>query len=149
MALTYWRRPWESGFPALKHEIDKIFDDFFAKPVFATVGEEDWLPAANVRETDRDVVVIVDAPSIDPGTISISVEGDKLTIKGERDEEKETSGSTYYQSERLHGTFRRVIQLPVPVLPDKAKAAYRDGVLTITIPKVRKRASKETKITIK
>ncbi len=140
MALTPWRRPWDSGFLAVKDEIDKLFDDFFARPVFETV-EEDFLPAVEVQETKNDVIVVVDVRSVDPKRISISVEGAKLVIRGESEKREETKGKTFYRSEGLHGAFQRVVQLPAPTSADKATAASKDGVLTITIPKIQKKVS--------
>jgi HSP20 family protein len=148
MALTPWRGMWELRFPTLKDEMDKLFEDFFGKTVFPSSGEGSWLPAVDIHETKKDVVVIVDIPAIDPKDVSISIVDDKLTIKGERKREEETKEETYYRSERVYGTFQRIVQLPVEVVGDKAKATYKDGVLKITAPKSQKSFPKEVKIAI-
>jgi HSP20 family protein len=148
MALTPWRGMWELRFPTLKDEMDKLFEDFFGKTLFPSVGEGNWLPAVDIHETKKDVVVIVDVPAIDPKEVSISIVDDKLTIKGERKREEETKEETYYRTERVYGTFQRIVQLPVEVVGDKAKATYKDGVLKITVPKLQRSVPKEVKIAI-
>jgi HSP20 family protein len=148
MALTPWRGMWELRFPTLKDEMDKLFEDFFGKTLFPSVGEGSWLPAVDIHETKKDIVVIVDVPAIDPKEVSISIVDDKLTIKGEKKREEETKEETYYRTERVYGTFQRIIQLPVEVIGDKAKATYKDGVLKITVPKSQRSVPKEVKIAI-
>jgi HSP20 family protein len=148
MTLTPWRGMWEVRFPTLKDEMDKLFEDFFGKTFFPSAGEGSWLPAVDIHETKKDVVVILDVPAIDPKEVSIAIVDDKLTIKGERKREEETKEETYYRTERVYGTFQRIIQLPVEVVGDKAKATYKDGVLKITVPKSQKAVPKEVKIAI-
>jgi HSP20 family protein len=132
----------------LKDEMDKLFEDFFGRTGFPSMQEGGWLPAVDVNETKKDVVVTLDLPAINPKEVSISIVGDRLTIKGERKKEEETKEENYYRSERMHGTFQRVVQLPTEVVADKAKATYKDGVLKITVPKSQKAVPKEIKIEI-
>ena len=148
MTLTPWRSLWELRFPTLKDEMDKLFEDFFGRTGFPSIAESGWLPAADVHETKKDVVVALDVPAIDPKEVSISIVDDKLTIKGERKKEEEVKEETYYKSERIYGTFQRIIQLPTQVVSDKAKATYKDGVLKITVPKSQKAVPKEIKVAI-
>ena len=148
MALTPWRSLWEARFPTLKEEMDKLFEDFFGRTGFPAIGESGWLPAIDVHETKKDVVVKMDVPAINPKDVSISIVDDKLVIKGERKKEEETKEETYYRSERVYGSFQRIVQLPAQVVGDKARAAYKDGVLKITIPKSQKAVPKEIKVEI-
>jgi HSP20 family protein len=147
MALTPWRGLWESRFPSLREEMDKMFEDFFGKTGFPSMAEGAWIPPIDVQETKKDVVVMMDIPAIDPKEVSISIIEDRVTIKGERkrEEEKEVD---YCRSERVCGSFQRIIQLPAEVLGDKAKASYKDGVLKITIPKSQKAVPKEVKVEV-
>jgi len=91
---------------------------------------------------------MMDIPAIDPKAISISIIEDRITIKGERKREEESQEADYYRSERVYGSFQRIIQLPAEVVGDKAKASYKDGVLKITIPKSQKVVPKEVKIEV-
>ncbi len=148
MALTPWRGMWELRFPTLKDEMDKLFEDFFGKSFFPLTGEGGWLPAVDIHETKKEVVITMDVPAIDPKEVSISIADDRLTIKGERKREEETKEETCYRTERVYGTFQRIVQLPVEVVGDKAKATYKDGVLKITVPKSQKSTPKEVKVAI-
>jgi HSP20 family protein len=148
MTLAPWRSLWELRFPTLKDEMDKLFEDFFGRTGFPSIAEGGWLPAVDVHETKKDVVITLDLPAINPKEISISIIDNRLTIKGERKKEEETKEENYYKSERVYGTFQRVVQLPAEVLGDKAKATYKDGVLKIIVPKSQKVLPKEIKIEV-
>jgi len=89
MTLAPWRSLWELRFPTLKDEMDKLFEDFFGRTGFPSITEGVWLPAVDVHETKKDVVVILDLPAINPKEVSISIVDDRLTIKGERKKEEE------------------------------------------------------------
>jgi len=148
MTLTPWKSLWELRFPTLREEMDKLFEDFFDKTGLSAIKEGTWLPAVDVHETKKDVVVTFDLPSIDPKDVSISIVEDRLTVKGERKREEEIKETDYFRSERVYGAFQRVVQLPTEVVADKAKATYKDGVLKITVPKTQKAMPKEIKVEI-
>jgi HSP20 family protein len=148
MALTPWRGLWESRFPSLREEMDRMFEDFFGKTGFQSVTEGAWVPPIDVQDTKKDVIVMMDIPAIDPKEVSISIMEDRLTIKGERKREEEVKEVDYYRSERVYGSFQRIIQLPSEVVGDRAKASYKDGVLKITIPKSQKAVPKEVKVEV-
>ena len=71
MALTPWRGLWESRFPSLRDEIDKMFEDFFGKTDFSSLADGTWNPPMDVQQTKKDVIVMMDIPAIDPKAISI------------------------------------------------------------------------------
>ena len=148
MALTPWRGLWESRFPSLREEMDKMFEDFFGKPGCPSIAEGAWVPPIDVEETKKDIIVIMDIPAIDPKEVSISIIEDRVTIKGERRREEEVKEVSYYRSERFYGSFQRIIQLPSEVVGDKAKASYKDGILKITIPKSQRAVPKEVKVEV-
>ncbi len=148
MTLTPWRSLWELRFPVLKDEMDKLFEDFFNRTGFPSITEGGWLPAVDIHETKKDVVVTIDLPAINPKEVSISIVNDRLIIKGERKKEEETKEENYYKSERLCGAFQRIVQIPAEVVGDKARATYKDGVLRISIPKSQKAVPKEIKVEV-
>lgn len=104
-------------------------------------GREDgWsfgynVPTLDVSETDKSVEVKLDLPGIKAKEIEIQLNGNVLTVSGERKEEKEEKGKTYHRVERRSGTFSRSITLPCAVQEDEVAAEYHDGVLTVTLPK--------------
>ncbi|MBP6940705.1 MAG: Hsp20/alpha crystallin family protein [Syntrophorhabdaceae bacterium] len=148
MPLTPWKSLWESRFPSMREEMDRIFEDFFEKAGFPSLREGGWVPAVDIHETKKDVIVTIDIPAIDPKEVSITIVEDRLTLKGERKTEEDCRSEDCYRSERVYGSFQRIIQLPAEVLGDKAKATYKDGVLKVKIPKSQKALPKEIKIEI-
>ena len=136
MPLTPWKSLWETKFPSLREEMDKVFEDFFGRAGFPSLREGGWMPAVDVSETKKDVVITMDIPAINPKEISITITEDKLTVKGERRREEELKEEDFYRTERVHG------------LGDKAKATYKDGVLKIIVPKSQKSIPKEIKIEV-
>jgi HSP20 family protein len=93
-------------------------------------------------------VLTLDIPGVTEKDVHISITGDLLTVKGERRFERasEGTGNTYHRVERLYGKFERSVQLPTMVQTDKVKASYRDGVLTVTLPKAEEVKPREIKI---
>jgi HSP20 family protein len=115
-------------------------------------GEEGWLtgavtPALDMSETDTAIDVRMDLPGITAKDIDIQVNGNLLTVSGERKEEKEEKGKTFHRVERSYGSFSRTVTLPGAVNESEVAAEYKDGVLTITLPKTEE--SKAHKIKVK
>ncbi len=106
------------------------------RPVWRVpVGERGWIPAIDVFEKDDKFVVKAELPGMKEEDIDVSVVGDTLTIKGEKEMETETKEEDYYQWERAYGSFYRAIPLPSTVDASKIEASYEDGVLEVTLPK--------------
>jgi HSP20 family protein len=93
------------------------------------------LLAGELEETPKDVVVRVELPGMDKDDCKITIEGNMLHLSGEKRFERESSDSTYHVMERAYGSFERVIALPRNVNIDKAKASFKNGVLTVRLPK--------------
>jgi len=106
-------------------------------------------PDIDVREEGEHYLVKADLPGIKTEEIEISVNGNLLTLKGERKRESETKTKDYFYSERFHGGFTRTVALPTDVEADKAKASYQDGVLELTLPKVESAKPKHIRVEIK
>ena len=118
----------------LREAMDRLFDEAFTRPLGLLEG---WgsLPLVDMYQTDNEVVVKATLPGVKPEDLHITVTGDVLTIKGEVKGEEEVKNATYHLRERRYGTFARSIPLPVPVVADKAKAEFENGILTLTLPK--------------
>jgi HSP20 family protein len=135
-----------------QQEMNRLFDDFFGGSALAPFGAlgEGWnvfSPKVDVVETDAEIRVSAELPGLDDKDIDVSLSRGELTISGEKKHEKEEQGRGYYRSERSFGSFRRSISLPGEVVTDKVDAVFKNGVLTITLPKTAKKARK--RITIK
>ena len=139
--------PW-TGFTTLQKEIDRLFERFW-EPRWdefpALAGE--WTPSLDLSETKDALVVKAEIPGIDPKEIEVSLQDQVLTIKGEKRQEKEEKDEHYFRMERSYGGFVRSIRLPVPVDGSKVSATFKNGLLTVKLPKTT--AAKGTTIPVK
>jgi len=110
------------------------------------LASDAWAPALDVSEKDDAIVVRAEMPGMKTEDIEVSVHGNTLTISGEKKEQFEDKGETYYRSERRYGSFRRDIPLSAAVDTDKIEATCRDGVLTVTLPKSEKAKPKRIEV---
>ncbi len=94
-----------------------------------------WYPRLDLLEEKDKLVAELELPGIDPKTVQIQLQGDVLAIQGERKEERETKDAKYLKREACYGSFTRTVHLPYRVQSDKVKARYKDGVMTIDLPK--------------
>jgi len=124
----------------LQDEMNSLFSRF-NQPQTTT------FPALNVGMSEESAIVTTELPGLDLNDIEISVVGDTLTLRGNRNPEQLTEGSTYHRRERGYGRFSRVLQLPFRVEADEVSATYRNGLLSITLP--RANADRPRKITVK
>lgn len=128
-------------FMDLRRDIEQLFDDFsrgFGIERFSpALRERTFNPRVDVSETDKEIRVTAELPGLQEKEIELSITDDSLTIKGEKKEEKEEKEEQkgYYRMERTYGSFTRVIALPSEVQTDKAKASFKNGVLSIEMPK--------------
>jgi HSP20 family protein len=93
------------------------------------------LLAGEVEETEKDVLVRIEVPGMNKEDCSITIEGNVLKLSGEKHLERETHDSNYHLMERAYGAFQRTVPLPRNVDSDKAEASYKNGVLTVRLPK--------------
>jgi HSP20 family protein len=144
----------ERSFYPLQREMNRLFDDFFSgfEPTPFRGFEDRWggfSPSVDVKETEKEIVVKAELPGIEEKDMEVSVTDDALTIRGEKKEEKEEKGKGYYHIERSYGSFHREISLPAGVDADNVHAGFKNGVLTVKIPKKESAADKRKKVTIK
>lgn len=95
----------------------------------------EWVPRLDIAETETTIEVKAELPGLEKKDIDISLESDHLIIKGEKHQEKEEKDKRFHQIERTYGSFYRAVPLPAEVQPDKIEATYKEGVLTVTLPK--------------
>lgn len=151
----------------LRRDIDRLFDDFFRGFPFPSFGRGLFgfdpferfgatfgvsAPVVDVTETDKQYEVIAELPGMDEKDIEVTLAEGRLTIKGEKKQEKEDKKEDkkkdYYLMERRFGSFNRSIRLPENVNEGRIQAAFKKGVLTITLPKkeVTKKEGKKIEI---
>ena len=134
--------PWRSRgeVDRFRSEIDRMFDDFFTwSPFSRSYGVEEWMPAVDMSETAKEIIVNAEVPGIDANNIDI-------TIKGERKQDQEEKGENYHRIERRYGSFSRSLELPADVNGDKVTATYKDGVLKVNLPKAKEQSVKKIEV---
>ena len=112
----------------------QLFQDSLSR-LFSEPASRPWSPAVDIFETDNELVLKADMPDIDPKNVAIQLENGTLTLKGERRFEDQKNGRGFHRIERSYGSFTRAFSLPETVEGDKVKADYKNGVLTVTLPK--------------
>jgi HSP20 family protein len=112
----------------------RLFQDSLSR-LFSEPASRPWSPPVDIFETDNDLVLKADVPDIDPKNVAIQLENGTLTLKGERKFEEQKNGKGFHRIERSYGAFTRAFSLPETVDGEKVKADYKNGVLTITLPK--------------
>jgi HSP20 family protein len=105
-----------------------------------------WSPAVDIFETEGEIVVKAELPGIDRKDITLHLEKNVLTLRGERRFEKETKEENYHRIERAYGGFSRSFAIPAMVDEEKIRAEYRDGILKIALPKKEQAKPKQIKI---
>ena len=141
--------PW-TGMRNLKQELDRFFGPLGELKLedFSALGE--WGPSMDVSETKEALIVKAEVPGLDPTDIQVSLQEQLLTIKGEKRQARETKpekDEQYHRVERSFGTFARSVHLPVGVDGSKGTATFKNGLLTVTLPKTV--AAKGTAIPVK
>ena len=141
---------WWSDSPLtdMRREMDQLMSRFFGDGA-DMAGDGLMSPRLDLSETDKEVEVRLDLPGFRSDDIQVNLDRDLLTISGEHKEEKEEkeNGRRYHRIERRHGSFHRVVQLPSTVKEDKIDASFKDGVLTVKLPKAEE--SKAKRIPVK
>lgn len=140
-------------FSALQQEMNRMFDDFFqgaAVSPFPAAGGRTGMfhPSVDVREGEKEIVVQAELPGLDEQDVELLLEESSLVLKGEKKLEKEDQGKGYHYVERACGSFHRVIPLPRGLDAKKAEARFKNGVLTVTLPKLEPAKAKEKRIAI-
>lgn len=145
--LTPTKRRPSSMLQSLQQEVNDLFGDFFG-----TWDEEAgelsrmWAPRMDISETDGEYRIKVDLPGVSKDEVDISVENHRLTIQGERKTETKEEGENILRVERARGSFYRSIPLPDAAVLDKAKAEFRNGTLTVRVPKSKEHQPKKISI---
>ncbi len=130
----------------LRERINSLFEETFARaPRREPVSARAWSPAVDIFETPDQIVVHADLAGIARDQVDVELEGDTLTIKGTRPDD---DSRQYLRVERPKGEFRRSFTIGVPVEEGKVKAAMRDGILEIVLPKVQKAQPEQVKISV-
>jgi len=153
-AVTPWR-PF-MDFARWDRDMDRMMEDFFGRRArpwwperwFRREDLEVKAPTMDVYEEKDDIVVKAELPGMDKENIEVNLTDHTLTIKGEKKKEEEVKEENYYRSERSYGSFFRTLELPASVHGEKVKAAFKNGILEVRMPKTEEAKAKEIKVKI-
>lgn len=147
MAIVRWE-PFRDLL-ATQKEFDRLFREAFT-PGFGEgeISTRTWAPPVDIFENENNIVLKAELPGVDPKDVEVRVEDNTLYLKGERKFEKETKEENYHRVERAYGSFARSFSLPNSIDADKVGADYKDGLLTLTLPKREEAKPKTIKINV-
>jgi HSP20 family protein len=153
-SLARWHRPefsaW-TGFgrlTSLRDEIDRLFEAPLSELARSTQLLSGWTPAFDVYEDKDNMYVRAELPGMRKEDIDLSLHNGSLSISGERKGEEKLTDAEVYRSERFFGRFQRTITLPTLVTTDKIKATYKDGILSVTLPKAEEAKPKHIDVAV-
>ena len=149
LGLVPYRR--RGLFPDVFREMEEMTNDFWPEVVLRDLtagGETEWLPRLDITETEKTVEVKAELPGLERKDIDITLDRDLLIIKGEKRQEEEKKDRYYHRVERRYGSFCRSVRLPAMVKEEKIDAAFKDGILTIVLPKIKAEVKKVTHIDV-
>lgn len=142
-------------FLAMRKQMDALFDDWTRVMPERARAEGGSLvaPKIDVSESDKDIRITAELPGVEEKDVTVALEGDALLIKGEKrtetDEKDEKEGRRFHRIERSYGAFERSFALPVEVVAEKVTAEFKNGVLTVVLPKSPEAVRKARKIAVK
>lgn len=141
-------RPWfnRGPFESIREEVQDLLTRTFGEEADAWLPAR-FVPSLDLAETDKSVEVRMDIPGMEAKDFDIQVHGNLLTVSGEQKEEREEKGKTFHRMERRVGMFSRTVTLPCPVKEDSVDAQYKNGILTLQLPKTEE--ARARKITVK
>jgi len=127
----------------------RIFEDAFTRMLAEPQPNRPWSPAVDIFETENELVLKADLPDVNQDAIDVRVENQTLTIAGERKFEKQDTGKGYHRMERSYGTFVRSFAVPNSFDTESIAAEYKNGVLSVTLPKKEAAKPRQIKVAVK
>ena len=146
MTLVRWNPTRHRMMPTV-HEWDRLMSDVFTDR-FEDTSLSEWTPAIDITEDNDAFIVVADLPGLTKKDIGINIKENMLTISGERKIEKKDENKNYCRTERRDGIFKRSFQLTDQVISDNITASFKDGVLTVNVPKAEEVKPKEIEIKV-
>jgi len=156
MAILRWRpagqavERWDPfrDLSEIQSEMNRLFGGALGQRAAMAGFDRGWAPAVDMYETNDELVLRAELPGMNEKDIDLSITGDVLVLRGERAPDPTVNQENYFRGERWSGKFERMFTLPIPVETDKVKATYRDGVLTVTLPKAEAVKPKAIKVDV-
>ena len=153
-SLTRWQGPELSTWPVfgrltdLRDDLDRLFESPLAEWGRTSSLLSGWNPSLDVYEDKDNLYVKVELPGMKREEIEVSLHEGSLSISGERKSEQKHQDAEVYRAERFFGRFQRTVTLPTPVAAEKVNAEYKDGILSITLPKTEEAKPKHIDVNV-
>jgi HSP20 family protein len=152
MPMSRWTEDTDP-FLSLRRDMNRLFDDAFGAFGFPSLfgpalSQMPAAPKIDVSETDNEIQIAAEMPGIDQNNVEVLLEDDRLIIRGDKKEAREDKDRNYHVRERVPGIFSRTLPLPFAPDPNQVKAEFKDGVMTITIPKPQEVKQKQHRIEV-
>jgi len=112
------------------------------------ISSATWMPACDISETDKAYLIRAELPDVKKDNVRVNIENNVLTLQGERKDEKEVKNERYHRREMTYGSFLRRFTLPDDINPDKVDATFKDGILTVTVPREASKQAKTKRIDV-
>jgi HSP20 family protein len=136
------------GLSTLHDQVNRLFNETLFRGQVEDSANTTWAPSVDIYETPNELVVKADLPDVEEKDIDIRVENNLLTIRGERKFEKNVSEDNYLRVERAYGAFSRSFSLPNTVNAEAIHAEYKNGVLTVNLPKREETKPRQVKVSV-
>lgn len=156
MSLIRWSSGQElPAFPSdilnIQREINRMFNSFFHSGWLedSSLAPTQWSPATDVVEREDAFEVKVELPGVPKDSVKITMENSILTVSGEKKDERQSTKGNMHRVERAYGAFQRSFTLPSTIKADAVEASFKDGILTVTLPKAENVRPKEIEVTVK
>lgn len=146
MAIVRYN-PWQE-MNSLQRQLNRMFDDAMTPASFAEFGNLSKVPAAELTETEENIVLKLEVPGMQPADLNIEATHKSISISGERKSETKSEAEGKTRSEFRYGSFQRVIPLPAKIQNTQVKAEYKDGILHLTLPKAEEEKNKVVKVNL-
>jgi HSP20 family protein len=149
MTITRWQPLYRLN--TLQRDMDRLFDQLTQTSwgdTTPTQHNQDWVPAVEVKETDAQVILRAEVPGVSAEDLDIQVTRNAVAITGEHRYENKSEDNGYYRSEFRYGQFQRIVPLPSKVENEQVKAEFKDGILTLTMPKAEDERRKVFKVNL-
>jgi HSP20 family protein len=144
-SMTHWDT--YAGLSGLQEQVNRLFEGSFPRRADHSALTT-WAPAVDIYETENELVVKADLPDVNEKDIDVRVENNTLTVRGERKFQEKTEKDNFLRVERTYGAFSRSFSLPNTVNNEAIRAEYKNGVLTVTLPKRAESKPKQVKVNV-
>lgn len=147
--MTYLTRKPIGNLFNLHNEMGRLFGDLLSSQENDVDTENaSWIPTVDISESENTYEIHAELPGVTENDVNISVTDNLLTIKGEKQVQENTDNKNYHRVERRYGSFKRSFTLPRLVNTSEIKAGFKDGILSLTIPKAEEAKPKEIQISV-